>query len=204
MRQYTDTNPQCAHVDPAEPERMCYTPSRKNMPYCTTHLREHPNPKPRWIPKAPTECSVEGCQRVSTTKGLCVRHYERLRLRGDVGFAEIVNHKDSLQKCSMPSCTTSFSSASSTLCRKHRNTAKKYSLPEDQLIRYYTSPCTVCGATDSHTIDHDHSCCNGNFSCGKCIRGILCGRCNVVLGHTQDSPDLLRKAADYLESTTDY
>jgi hypothetical protein len=32
------------------------------------------------------------------------------------------------------------------------------------------------------------------------VRGIICGRCNLVLGHAEDDAALLRRLADYLES----
>lgn len=49
-------------------------------------------------------------------------------------------------------------------------------------------------------IDHDHDCCKvPNRSCGKCIRGILCGECNRGLARFRDSVKLLRTAASYLE-----
>ena len=41
-------------------------------------------------------------------------------------------------------------------------------------------------------VDHDHV--------TKKFRGLLCGPCNRALGLLQDSPDLLRLAADYIES----
>jgi Recombination endonuclease VII len=31
------------------------------------------------------------------------------------------------------------------------------------------------------------------------VRGILCMHCNTALGHMKDRPDLLRRAATYLE-----
>ena len=35
-----------------------------------------------------------------------------------------------------------------------------------------------------HT-DHDHECCYGNKSCGKCLRGLLCSKCNIALGYLE-------------------
>lgn len=59
--------------------------------------------------------------------------------------------------------------------------------------------CALCGAADrSLEIDHDHDCCKGERTCGKCFRGMLCRPCNVGLGMFKDSPTLLRKAARYI------
>lgn len=58
--------------------------------------------------------------------------------------------------------------------------------------------CKICGTSDPggklkwHT-DHCH---NSNT-----IRGILCHRCNVGVGHFKDNPELLRRAAEYLENS---
>jgi len=39
-------------------------------------------------------------------------------------------------------------------------------------------------------VDHDRVCCPGRKSCGKCIRGLLCGRCNRVLGWYEKRGDI--------------
>lgn len=75
--------------------------------------------------------------------------------------------------------------------------------------------CAACGrdtpfkkpssrANESFPVDHDHSCCPGEKSCGKCIRGLLCHRCNSVLAYVDDDPGLLRALADYLEKARAY
>jgi len=47
-------------------------------------------------------------------------------------------------------------------------------------------------------VDHDHNCCNGVKSCGKCVRGIICNRCNKAVDKYEtglmraDYPDMER------------
>jgi hypothetical protein len=37
----------------------------------------------------------------------------------------------------------------------------------------------------SLAVDHDHSCCPGSRSCGKCVRGLLCAHCNWLVGRLE-------------------
>ena len=52
--------------------------------------------------------------------------------------------------------------------------------------------------------DHDHRCCNhragaSSPTCGKCNRGLVCLRCNVLLGYADDSIALLEMTIAYLK-----
>lgn len=53
--------------------------------------------------------------------------------------------------------------------------------------------CEICGQkpTDSLCVDHIRD--------TKMVRGLLCRACNLGLGTFKDSPERLRKAAEYLE-----
>lgn len=48
-------------------------------------------------------------------------------------------------------------------------------------------------------VDHDHSCCRGERSCGTCVRGLACINCNLGIGRFGESPERLRRVADNLE-----
>lgn len=48
-------------------------------------------------------------------------------------------------------------------------------------------------------VDHNHMCCDGNYGCEKCVRGLLCRSCNVLLGYAHDNAEILRSAAAFLE-----
>lgn len=73
-----------------------------------------------------------------------------------------------------------------------------------QMLREQNHSCAVCLRPFEKgkpiCIDHDHSCCNKEASCGKCIRGLLCSRCNKMLGFACDTPSTLHAAAAYLEN----
>ena len=60
--------------------------------------------------------------------------------------------------------------------------------------------CAICGGIDSRrlNVDHDHACCPGRASCGKCVRGLLCINCNLTLGTAKDNPAVLRAGVRYL------
>ncbi len=62
--------------------------------------------------------------------------------------------------------------------------------------------CAICKRKPSNkplSIDHNHACCPGGKTCGKCIRGLLCRRCNTVLGLVNDDASILLSALKYLE-----
>ena len=76
------------------------------------------------------------------------------------------------------------------------------------LLQAQGGVCAICGRPEtavirgtiaSMSVDHDHGCCPGKKSCGKCIRGLLCRRCNGALGLFRDDPRLLSAALTYLE-----
>lgn len=63
--------------------------------------------------------------------------------------------------------------------------------------------CAICRKTCRSgkrlAVDHDHACCEGPITCGKCVRGLLCAKCNGSLGMLDDDIDLLATAMAYLE-----
>lgn len=69
-----------------------------------------------------------------------------------------------------------------------------------QMLLAQGGKCAICGEESGGTrhgetkalaVDHDHV-------TGK-VRGLLCESCNQGIGKLKDDPDLLRKAADYIE-----
>lgn len=61
--------------------------------------------------------------------------------------------------------------------------------------------CVLCGQNGNVrlSVDHDHSCCPPGRACKKCIRGMLCAVCNLILGRVEARPLLASRFSDYLE-----
>lgn len=76
----------------------------------------------------------------------------------------------------------------------------------DQMFERQGSKCAVCQASESGGrgwhVDHDHACCPAKSgACGKCVRGILCARCNMTLGLVQDNESTLAGMIAYLRES---
>jgi hypothetical protein len=94
---------------------------------------------------------------------------------------------------------------------KTRTYALKYTygLTEESFQAYLTSQsgkCKICSKefTDKlkPRVDHDHSCCGATKACEKCVRGLLCNRCNLFLGFYENFAfmDEVKKYLDLTEA----
>jgi len=85
------------------------------------------------------------------------------------------------------------SSANTKLKRRFGLTLEQY----EEMYKGQNNSCAICGSETSGNnhrlaVDHCHT--------TNKIRGLLCKMCNVGLGNFVDSPQRLRKAAEYLEN----
>jgi len=94
--------------------------------------------------------------------------------------------------------------------RKNYQLQRKYGLTLAEfnaMLAVQGGLCAICGLPETQVIrgvvvamhvDHDHSCCPGIYSCGKCVRGLLCSKCNTGLGKFDDDRHRLANAIRYL------
>jgi hypothetical protein len=83
--------------------------------------------------------------------------------------------------------------------RRERNGSAARSREWERLLEQQGGSCAICGYVPPENArpqgrlhrDHDHA--------TKLPRGWLCRRCNLGLGDWEDKPDLMRKAASYLD-----
>lgn len=79
--------------------------------------------------------------------------------------------------------------------RKIRNNdANVVRQQHDRLVAANGNRCSICGVeptTRRLAVDHDHACCSGSVGCDNCVRGLLCGSCNLMLGNAKDDPTRL-------------
>lgn len=77
----------------------------------------------------------------------------------------------------------------------------------DTLVASQHSKCKACGIfvdcnfNNTLQVDHNHYCCPTQKCCGKCIRGLLCGRCNRALGLVNDSVYHLESLIQYIKNS---
>jgi hypothetical protein len=81
---------------------------------------------------------------------------------------------------------------------RRSNLKKKFDLTAEQyesMLKNQNGVCAICEKPPGKrrlAVDHDHK--------TGAVRALLCSNCNHVLGNGLDNPDILRKAAEYLET----
>lgn len=171
----------------------------------------------------PLICKYELCSDPAQSAGFCYAHYGQLHrgetLRPKKGSPEYYasklneNGEKQCSRCGYWLLANEFYvryDSKTPLGRAHCNrcnilrrmglTARDY----DAILASQGGRCAICG-TDQESaggrtlcVDHDHSCCPGTGSCGRCIRGIVCNACNALLGFARDNRDILGAASEFL------
>jgi hypothetical protein len=82
----------------------------------------------------------------------------------------------------------------------NRHLKKRYGITAAQhatIKKFQNDKYPICGgAPERLVVDHDHE--------TEAVRGLPCRHCNFMLGNAKESPEILRKAADYLEHRSKY
>lgn len=183
------------------------------------YVRKHPKEKIVGDTKHCTQCKEyktisEFKTKKSSWCNLCQKEYDRKR--NEKALAKPRKRINGLIHCR--TCDTylqedSFSKTFTdcTKCKtenQHKRTVKKHGISYDQYLDMLSSQnnkCKICENEEKSSksrlsIDHDHSCCPGENSCGKCVRGLLCSNCNMSLGNAKDSIEILEKMIEYLKA----
>lgn len=138
-------------------------------------------------------CTVLLCEKTHYAKGMCRKHYARVVRNGTIEHKNRVVENGIYYFAGKPHYT------------KEYNLNYKYKLSIEEFNERSANGCEICGDKPERTlhVDHDHKCCDGLVTCGKCVRGIVCNRCNKAVDKYEtglmrpDNP-LLDKVADYV------
>lgn len=83
--------------------------------------------------------------------------------------------------------------------RRYKFTPEQY----EEMLAAQGGACAICrttepgGRNNRFHIDHDHKCCPRG-SCGRCVRGLLCVRCNHGIANFNEDPAIFSAALAYL------
>jgi hypothetical protein len=107
------------------------------------------------------KCSIEDCNKSHYARTWCRMHYARWERNG---------HTDRL-----------MGDGDKKVRDKHLRL--KYLITLKEYEERTADGCELCGEKSerSYHVDHDHNCCKDQKTCGKCIRGIICHKCNIAV-----------------------
>ena len=135
---------------------------------------------------------------------------EEARLQGKELFIE----KESDIECHIHNIKKIYAADNGLICReckkeyakryRQKNPGKRYGLTFDQFMSLYENAdnkCEICRKPESRMINEKvvRLCVDHKHDESEKVRGILCVKCNALLGHANESIETLQKAIEYLK-----
>lgn len=130
------------------------------------------------------KCSVDDCTKPNYAKEYCRVHYERVRRNGSI------NRKTNISVLEP---------------YRIKEITHRYHVDIEWYRANVMGPCQICKEKPYQAplhIEHDHACCGGSGSCGKCIRGLVCASCNSHVRHWDKGT--IRKDNRFYDSIKEY
>lgn len=172
-------------------EKICISCGKKPLftkRYCEACAKKRRESRRTKIEKG--ICVYNGCKDFPKPKStFCPRHANL------VNASAKYRHHEKIKNgiCADHGCHE-FVDTGLTLCRKHmdnysvrgRRSRFRYSVENEQKWQDAVDgkiSCEFCGLpfnNETPNQDHDHACCPGKNSCGKCLRGIVHPICNTA------------------------
>lgn len=121
------------------------------------------------------KCSVDSCKNSHYAKTWCRVHYERMKRNNKL------EAKNRIVGDENPQLYT-YAVGARKYDREYM-LMYKYNISIKQFKKKSKNGCEICGDKPERTlhVDHDHNCCSGQRACGKCVRGIICNKCNKAV-----------------------
>ena len=177
------------------------------------------------------KCEVPTCNKPREIRDWCDTHYCRWKRYGDVSADKPIQGRftgdtpEGQKWC--PACRQfllllEFITDNGVVvgwcheCRFDKNLQRMYCMSRTQYESMLTEQKNLCASCREPettvlrnqkirrlAVDHDHACCAGAKSCGRCVRGLLCSRCNRVAGLMNDNTTHLTALTDYIVRNQD-
>lgn len=125
-------------------------------------------------------CSIEGCPKPHYALSWCRMHYARFDRHGSTDLKiKFQTHREYTLRV-------------------------KYLMSMEEFNKRAENGCEICGDKPNRTlqVDHDHNCCSGIKACKKCVRGVVCNKCNINVGKYEKG--LMRDDNPHLEKVKEY
>jgi hypothetical protein len=149
-------------------------------------------------------CSVDDCERPTRARGWCATHWKRWRAYGSPDRRPAPDDF-TCAGCGKVTPRANYDSSRARGCARDARqeyNARRLSRANDvvrtvaDLRESQGGRCLICGTAEGDAprgrlhVDHDHK--------TGALRALLCGNCNLGLGHFKDDPVRIRSAIDYL------